>query len=133
MEASPTQKFFCRGVLIAVLSVALAIPARANVQTTGKEAAVGIVVVAAAVAVIAIVLVLRHKPKQRTITGCVNSGAGGMSLTDEKDQRVYALSGDTTGVKPGDRMTLDGNRKDAGSSLSFETRKISRDFGACQP
>ena len=48
--------------------------------------------------------------KKRTITGCVTSGQNGMTVTDEKDKQVYALSGDTTGIKPGDRVTWkDGN------------------------
>jgi hypothetical protein len=43
----------------------------------------GIAVVAAAVAVLAV-------------------GANGMSVTDEKDKRMYGLSGDMSGVRPGE-------------------------------
>ena len=60
----------------------------------------------------------------------------GMSVTDEKDKRSYALSGDTTDVKAGDRVTLQGKRikaKDAGKAVAWETKAISKDFGACQP
>jgi len=34
-----------------------------------------------------------------------------MSVTDEKDKRIYALSGNTTDIKPGDRVTLRGKKK----------------------
>jgi hypothetical protein len=58
-----------------------------------------------------------------------------MSVTDEKDKRSYALSGNTTDIKPGDRMTLQGTKiqaKDAGKPQVSETRTISKDFGVCQ-
>jgi hypothetical protein len=126
-----TQKFLWRGVLIAILSVALATPARANkLETAAEKVAIGIVVVGALVATI---LFLHHKSKKRTITGCVTSGANGMRLTDDKDKRTYALSGETSGVKPGDRMTLEGKRKGAGNTLVFEAQGVTRDFGPCQP
>jgi hypothetical protein len=39
-------------------------------------------------------------------TDQANSGESGMSVTDERDKRTYALSGKTVGVTPGDRMKL---------------------------
>jgi hypothetical protein len=56
-----------------------------------------------------------------------------MSVTDEKDNRNYALSGSTAGVKPGYRVTLEGKRKDTGKTPVFEAHKVTMDFGACQP
>jgi hypothetical protein len=37
------------------------------------------------------------------------------------------------GVKPGDRMTLVGKRKQSGNTLVFETYSATKDFGACPP
>ena len=130
-----TQRFLWRGILIAALSVALATPARANqLQTDATEIVVGIVVVSAAIAVGVTVLILHHhKSKNRTITGCVDSGANGMSVTNEKDKRHYALSGNAVGVKQGDRMIWGGEPRDNGKTLVFEVQKVTRDFGACQP
>jgi len=139
-----TRKSIWRGVLIAVLSVALAAPIRADkprligtnsgaFEPVSKGAVIGIVVAVAAVAVLAVVLIVHHKSHKETITGCVASGANGMSVTDEKDKRSYALSGNTAGVKPGDRMTLEGKRKDAGNALVFRAKNVAGDFGACQP
>jgi len=130
-----TQKSLWPGVLIAALSVAFATPARANqLQTNSDEIVAGIVVVSAGIAVVATVLVLHHrKPKSRTITGCVDSGANGMSVTNEKDKWNYALSGNTVGVKQGDRMTLEGKANGTANTLVFEVQKVTRDFGACQP
>jgi hypothetical protein len=131
-----TQKFLWQGVLIAALSVALATPARANqLQTNADEIVAGIVVVSAGIAVVATVLILHyhHKLKSGTITGCVDSGANGMSVTNEKDKRNYALSGNTVGIKQGDRMTLEGKANGPGNTLVFEVQKVTRDFGGCQP
>jgi hypothetical protein len=147
-----TQKSLWRGILVAVLSVVLIRPALADkprlalhphllnsnsgggFKKLGDEIVIGIVVVAVAVGVLVTVLIVHYKSKKRTaITGCVHSGANGMSVTDEKDKRDYALSGDTAGVKPGDRMTLEGKVKHTGKTLVFESQRIIRDFGACQP
>ncbi len=129
-----TRKFLLRAVLIAVLSVAIATPARADqLKTDATEIVIGIVAVTAVIVVVVTVLVLRHKPKKKAITGCVNSGANGMIVTNEKDKRDYALSGNMAAVKPGDRMTLEGKPRDKGKTLVFEVQNVTRDFGACKP
>jgi hypothetical protein len=97
---------------------------------------VGVIVGGIAAVVIVTYVVIHESTKQRTITGCVISGENGMSVTDEKDKRLYSLSGNTADIKPGDRMTLHGKRigtKDAGKPVVWETKTISKDFGACQP
>jgi hypothetical protein len=123
-------------VLIIALSFVLCVPAEA--QNTGKIVSNGTIVgaivgIVAAVAVIAIVTI--HYSKKRTITGCVHSAANGMTVTDEKDKQIYALSGDTTGVKPGNRMRLQGKKAKSTVSqpLEWEARKVTKDFGVCQP
>lgn len=59
-----------------------------------------------------------------------------MSVSDEKNKRIYALTGNTADIKPGDRVTLQGKvakRKDANAPLAWEVNKETKDFGACQP
>ena len=89
------------------------------------------------VALVVIVVVVVHESrKKRTVTGCVISGANGMSVTDEKDKRIYALSGNTADIKTGDRFTLHGkkvNPKGANAPLGWHVNKETKDFGACQP
>ena len=120
-------------ILIAVLSVALARPVRAeSLDTAGKQIYAGIAVVGAAVAVGIILIVLHEKHKTRTITGCIASGASGITLTDDKDKRVYTLSGDPVGLKPGNRMTLQGKPR-RGKMPVFEAQSITKDLGVCQP
>ncbi len=124
-------------VLTSALTLALCVPVQA--QSSGKIVSNGtiagvIVGVVAGVAVIAIVAV--HYSKKRSITGCVRSGANGMTVTDEKDRQSYTLSGDTANIKPGDRMRLQGKKaktKGSDNTLVWEARKVSKDFGVCQP
>ena len=127
---------YLSGVLIIALRFVLCMPAEA--QSSGKIVSNGtiagaIVGVVVGVAIIAIVAV--HYSKKRTITGCVNPGGNGMTVTDEKDKQIYALSGDTTGIKPGNRMKLEGKKakSTAPQPLEWEARKVAKDFGVCQP
>lgn len=134
-----TARYLWRGLLIVVLSVALSTNAAA--QTGFKPflstgAIVGVIVGFAAAVAIVTVVVVHEASKKRTITGCVNSGQNGLNVTDEKDGQSYALSGNTTDIKPGDRMTLHGKKikpKDASKALVWETKSTSKDFGVCQP
>jgi hypothetical protein len=132
-----TQNCFWRGALIVVLSVVLATPAEAQsgkIVNTGQIVA-AIVGVAAALVVVTVVII-HESSKKRTITGCVNSEENGMSVTDEKDKRIYALSGNTAGIKPGDRITLQGKKvrpKGSDKTLVWEAKRVTKDFGACQP
>jgi predicted TIM-barrel fold metal-dependent hydrolase len=61
-----------------------------------------------AIAVVATVASVHHRRKKIVITGCVISGENGMTVTDEEDRKIYALSGNMTDIKPGDRMKLEG-------------------------
>ncbi|MGC2769536.1 MAG: hypothetical protein WB607_28830 [Candidatus Acidiferrum sp.] len=85
------------------------------------------------VAVVAVVVI--HYSKKRAITGCVVSGESGMTLTDEKDKQIYKLSGNTTDIKPSDRMKLQGKKikpKGPDKTLDWEAKKVTEDFGVCR-
>jgi hypothetical protein len=122
--------------LIVAVCVALAIPTRADtISNDARNIVIGIVAVSAALVVITVVIVHESR-KKRTVTGCVISGANGMSVTDEKDKRIYALSGNTAAIKPDDRVTLRGKKgKPTGASapLDWEVSQETKDFGPCQP
>ena len=130
-----TSNYLWRGVTIIALSTVLVAPARADkVQTDGEEIVIGIVAVAAALVVTTVLVI--HYSKKRAITGCVSSVENGMALTDEKDHQIYSLSGDTVGIKPGDRMKLQGKKikpKGPDKTLVWETKQSNKDFGLCQP
>jgi hypothetical protein len=91
-------------------------------------------IVGALAGLVAITVVVIYYSKKRTITGCVAAGSNGMTLTDEKDRRTYALSGDTADIKPGERMKLRGKKvksKGPDKTLGWEAKKVSKDFGVC--
>src|SRR5580704_12527089 len=108
-----TSKYAWCGVLMIAISGALAVPAEAQIisEPIGPSGGpiIGAIVGTAASVVVATVVVI-HYSKKRAITGCVISGESGMTLTDEKDKHIYTLSGNTTDIKPGDRMKLHGKK-----------------------
>jgi len=133
-------KYFWRVALIGILSVALCtnLASDAAATDTLKQNAdnfLALAIVGTAAAVIVAVLIVHESVKKRTITGCVNSAENGMTVTDEKDKHVYTLSGDTSSVKPGDRMTLQGKKikPNGNTPLIWEMKRMTKDFGACQP
>jgi hypothetical protein len=137
MEKNVTTRCW---TIILILALSVALPGKAGAQTGSSRiesnGAIfgGIAAAAAAVAVVAY-LIIHQSAKKRGITGCVTSAGGGMTLTDEKDKRKYLISGNTTSVKPGDRMTLRGSKgsADHGKTLVWKTNAVVKDFGVCQP
>ena len=136
-----TSKYAWCGILIVVLGLALAKPAEAQLVAgqfgppPNAGAIVAGIVVTAAVLVVATVVII-HYSKKRAITGCVVSGQSGMTLIDEKDKQIYMLSGDTTGIKPGDRMKLQGKKvepKGPDKTVVWEARQVTKNYGACSP
>jgi hypothetical protein len=134
-----TQRYLS-AVLIFTLGFILGTPANAQTSsgtiggvTTGVI--VGVAVgVAAGVAVVVIVAI--HYSKKRSITGCINSQGSGLTVTDEKDNQIYALSGSLVGITPGDRMRLEGKKvksSNPGNTYQWETTKVAKDFGVCRP
>ena len=132
-----TQKNLWRGILIVLISLALTTPAKANsMDNTARNIVIGIVAVTAAVAVVITVVIMHESKKDRTITGCVSSGGIGMTIADERDKQVYALSGNTVGITPGERMSLKGKKaksKGTNQTLVWVATNVNKDFGVCQP
>ncbi|MGH9758836.1 MAG: hypothetical protein ACRD4M_13945 [Candidatus Acidiferrales bacterium] len=133
-----TKNCFWGAVLVIALGFLLATPATAqNIPGTSLSNGQAYAIVVGVVAVVVVVaIVVIHKSKNRTITGCVVSEANGMNLTNEKDKRIYALSGNTAGITPGDRVTLQGKKiksNESGGALGWQTKRITQDFGACHP
>ncbi len=123
------------GILIIALAMVLAIPARAsNLKTNEHEIVAGIVGVSVAIGVVVTVLIFHYRSRKTAITGCVIAGENGFTVADEKDKQVYALSGNTTGIKPGDRISLQGRKaksKESGKMQVWEVREGIQDLGVC--
>ena len=117
------------------LGLVLATLARAkDLQSTAGEAAVGIGAAAAAIVVVVIIVAVHYSAK-RSITGCVAASGNGMTITDENNKQVYALSGVTGGLKVGDVLKVHGTKhkagKDAPQTRSFLVKSINHDYGPC--
>jgi hypothetical protein len=79
-------------------------------------------------------LIYHETHKHPSITGCVASGADGLTLKNEKDKKVYALSGDFAALGVGERGTLKGKKvKDSNGRTSFQVEKLTKDYGKCNP
>ena len=130
-----TQQRFCCALLVVVLTVGTAKPARA-VNTEKVLIIIAATAAAAAIAIGVTVSLVQHKRQKIVITGCVIPGDKGMKVTDEEDKKTYILSGDTSGIKAGDRMKLVGKRakaKNPDKSRVWETKQVIENFGVCQP
>ncbi|MGC1620450.1 MAG: hypothetical protein WA765_18310 [Candidatus Acidiferrum sp.] len=124
-----------RIAVIGVLCLALSTAAAADQLQKAVDTIFIVGIVGTAALVTVVVLLVRNAGQKRTITGCVNAAPNGLLVTNEKDKRIYALSGDTTGAKPNERMTLRVKKiKTKGSNPpGWETVKITKDLGTCQP
>src|SRR6266849_5812061 len=123
----------------ATLALCLLLALPALPQTNGsygnigpsKGEVIGIIAGAAAALTVVGFLIYRETHKHPSITGCVASGADGLTLKNEKDKKVYALSGDSAVTRAGERVTLKGKRvKWSSGKTSFQVEKVTKDFGA---
>jgi hypothetical protein len=91
--------------------------------------------IAAGIAVGTVVLVEVNK-SHHTIKGCVTAGPDGLEVQNEKNNKVYSLTGVTANVKPGDIVQVHGSKekgeKDGSGNQDFKVAKMSRDYGPCK-
>lgn len=128
-----SSTYLWRVALIGILCVALSTAAAADQLQSDADRGLAAAIAVVAVVVVVTVVLIRQAASNRRVTGCVASNQDGILVTSEKDKRIYLLSGDTSGVKPGERMTLHLKKiKTKGShTVTWETKKITKDFGTC--
>jgi hypothetical protein len=90
-------------------------------------------VVGAAVGVAAVTTIVLYLTLHKTyITGCTQTAEGESALTDH-DGLTYLLVDESSGLKAGQRVKLQGKKKkDKQGKLSFRVSKIKKDYGPCQ-
>ena len=122
------------GILLSALLAATSATARAQVGyqvTKGTEAGVAAVIAGVGVGVgLGVYFAVRHN---NSLTGCAVSGANGLQLQSQGDQQIYALVGDTAGIRSGERIRVSGKkeRTNAGASRQFLVEKLAKDYGFC--
>jgi hypothetical protein len=125
-----------RTSMLLVLSFALAVPATAQsglgrIGPSNGEIA-GILVGAGAGIAVVTVVIYRTMHKHPTIVGCVHRGPDGLFLTNQKNNKIYPLSGEAS-LKADEQIAVKGKEvKDPSGKLSFHVEKITKDYGACQ-
>jgi len=123
-----------KALVVVALSLALVAPVQAeSIQTAGRQVTAAIVVAAAAIAVVVVIILVHHQRRHESIIGCVSTASSGLSITSQSDQRVYRLTGDSGGIKPGERLTVEGKRERSGDSWVLEVHRLKQDLGACRP
>jgi hypothetical protein len=68
-----------------------------------------------------------------SLTGCTASGSSGLELVNEGDHETWALVGEVSGIKPGQRVRVSGKKekKDPANVRQFLVEKASKDLGPC--
>jgi hypothetical protein len=95
---------------------------------------VGIIAGAAAAVTVVGILIYREAHKHPSITGCVATGADGLNLRNEKDKEIYTLSGNSTVLRAGERVKLQGKKmKNSEGKHSFQVERLTKDYGTCNP
>ncbi|MGH9448050.1 MAG: hypothetical protein ACRD3O_20355, partial [Terriglobia bacterium] len=88
---------------------------------------------AAAAALVASYLVIRHR---RSVVGCVEKSAGGISFVNQKDKKTYALDAGNLDLRAGDRVKLKGKKikktKSSSGMPEFSAKKLVKDYGSCE-
>ena len=135
------MKLRLRSMVATVVLCAAALTATpaANAQTgtiVSKSEVAGIliaIVATGAAIVIVTYVVIHHGYTSHNITGCVESGAGGLVLENQGDHQPYDLVGAVTDVKQGERVHVSGKKekKTAGATRQFQVDKLTKDYGAC--
>lgn len=120
-------------LLACVYAVVASRPAEAQSgQIVSKSTVVWVFVAVAAVGAaigVGVYFAVRQSP---SVTGCVASGSGGLTLQNEGDHQNFLLMGDTAAIKPGERVRVKGKKKkDAAGNRSFLVDQVKKDYGAC--
>ena len=130
-----------RASIALALCVLLAVPAFPQ-QGIGDLSGIGpskgeivAIIVGMVVVLVGVGFLVYHEThKHPSITGCVVSGAEGLTLQNERDKKVYALPPGAVELKAGERVTVKGKKhKDSAGKLSLQVETLTKDFGSCTP
>lgn len=103
--------------------------AKANVGYAPDRKAVPIIVGVVAVGVLIVYFAVHHR---HSLKGCTSVGPGGLQIQNEGDRKVYALTDNTGGIKPGNRVRVSGKKIKHSDPRAFDVSKLSKDYGACR-
>jgi hypothetical protein len=97
---------------------------------------VGVAVAAGAVIVVGTVVLVEVNKSHHTIKGCVTTGPSGLTVINESDKKVYALTGIPVNVKVGDIVKVNGSKEkkqtDSAGNEDFVVTRMNKDYGPCK-
>jgi len=118
-------------LLLCAVILPVNVPAKADsLQTAADEIIIAAIAVGAAIG-IGVFYAIHHTP---SLKGCAVAGPDGLELKNEGDQKTYLLTGDTAGVKAGERVRVAGKKKagkGATGDTTFLVEKLKKNYGAC--
>lgn len=130
--------FFAKAAICALLLTAATSPESAHSSTpiggvtTSDAVWIGVAVAAIGAGIgIGVFYAVHHG---HALNGCAVLGSDGLQLQNRGDGQIYALTGETAAVKPGDRVRVSGKKekKNSGGPQQFLVEKLSRDYGSCK-
>jgi hypothetical protein len=90
-----------------------------------------VIATTAVVVGVGIYFIVRHA-HGTSIKGCVAESPTGLQIVSDGDQLAYALTGETGGIKAGERVKLGGTKtKGDANYRKFTVKKVDREYGAC--
>ena len=127
------RRLFVSLTICALLWTVQTKPAMANSIPTRSDEVWIVVGVLAIGAAIGVGVYLAVRPHSRGITGCASSGPNGLQLVSESDQQTYALTGDVSGIKSGERVRLSGKKRKENTAVprQFLVEKLNKDLAPC--
>ena len=71
--------------------------------------------------------------RNHRLTGCALNSANGLELQASSDRQIYALIGEVSAVKAGDRVRVSGKKSKGNGDVKpqFLVERLEKDFGAC--
>lgn len=66
------------------------------------------------------------------VSGCLVSTPGGLALQNKHGKQTYSLTGNTSGLKAGERVRVQGTWKDVDLGKSFNVSKEVKNYGSCK-
>jgi hypothetical protein len=119
-----------------VVAASLAVVCSGTTACTKTEVGLSIGAIAAVVVGVTVGVTLAVQHSHHTLQGCIVTGVDGMELR-LSDGKTYALKGELTSIKAGDKLSVHGSKLKKGSGGAaagepvFVVEKVNKDYGAC--
>ena len=129
---TPVRRYLIM-LLVLCLCLVPARPAHATIAYASDGKAIGVIIAVVAIGALigfGIYYAVHHG---HSLKGCTAASSSGLELVEDGDKKHYMLMGDVQGIKPGDRLHVQGNKgKKAGAQdKTFTVTKVAKNYGAC--